>query len=180
MSDLGTTTVSNAGLWGMVQVKGDLSDSTFREVCAKVAGAPFPAQRAAEVSGESGLLWMAPDEVLVLCPRTAAPEIAAQISEGLAGQHHLSVDVSDARAVFAIEGPDVRECLARLTPANMHPAAMPTGELRRSRIAQVAAAFWLMEDGSARVICFRSVADYVGAVLAGAASEGSVGHLPQE
>ncbi len=49
---------------------------------------------------------------------------------------------------------------------------MQPGELRRSRTAQVAAAFW-QADGGYTLVCFRSVAGYVMGLLTHAAAPGS-------
>ena len=45
--------------------------------------------------------------------------------------------------------------------------------LRRSRIAQIPAAFWLDSESSATLVCFRSVAQYAFDLLADAVKTGS-------
>jgi sarcosine oxidase, subunit gamma len=50
--------------------------------------------------------------------------------------------------------------------------ALGLGELRRSRAAQVAAAFW-RDDTGFTVVCFRSVAGYMMALLSQSAKVGS-------
>ena len=83
--------------------------------------------------------------------------------------------MSDARAVFTLEGEGaaIRNVLAKLTPADLRPASLPVGEVRRTRFAQVPAAFWLAEEGRAELVCFRSVAIYVFGLLKNAAEPGS-------
>ena len=49
---------------------------------------------------------------------------------------------------------------------------MTPNELRRSRVAQVAAAFWA-QDGGYTLVCFRSVAGYVMGLLTHSAQPGS-------
>ncbi len=78
--------------------------------------------------------------------------------KALAGKHYLAVDVSDARAVFRIEGPKAAEVLMKLCPVDH--ATLAPGELRRTRAAQVACAFWRDGDGYT-LVSFRSVAAYV-------------------
>ncbi len=53
----------------------------------------------------------------------------------------------------------LRDVLAKITPADI--AGLPLGEMRRTRLQQVAAALWFETQTEARVICFRSVARYV-------------------
>lgn len=176
---VGDVRVSDAGLRGMITLKGDLSDPAFKNVCTGIAGLDFPGPRAAHCVEEKALLWMAPDEVLILLPRDEVARALSQITATLAGQHHLAADVSDGRAVIRLEGAGLREVLAKVTPADLHPDAFPLGELRRTRIGQVAGAFWLRDAQTAEVICFRSVAAYVFDLLANAATSGPVRHLPE-
>ena len=57
----------------------------------------------------------------------------------------------------------------------MRTKAFPVGTLRRTRLAQVPAAIWFEDEETAFVVAFRSVADYVFALLSNAA-KGEVGY----
>jgi sarcosine oxidase subunit gamma len=155
---------------GMVTLKGDLSSAKLRTAAAKLAGVDFPGPRGAALGQERALLWMAPDEVMVLLPRAEAAEGAATLARALSGTHHLAVDVSDARCLFRLEGAGAREVLSKLTPADLHPDAFGPGEVRRTRLGQVAAAFWMPGPESVEIVAFRSVARYVFDLLANAAA----------
>lgn len=164
------TIVQEAGLCGMVTLRGDLSDAKLRRACADFSGSSFPAPREIHQNGDRGLAWMSPDELLVLCPHDAAPDAVAQLTETLGGQHMLAVNVSDARAVFTISGAAPLDVLARLSPADLRDFG--PNRLIRTRVGQVAAAFWLSEENQITLVCFRSVARYVFDLLAGAAQAG--------
>jgi sarcosine oxidase subunit gamma len=174
----GFAKVEETGLRGMITVRGDLDSKEMAAAVKAVTGAEMPAVRKI-VHGESGsVAWMSPDELLVVCAYEEADAKVAAMNEALAGQHALVVKVSDARAVFRISGEAAREVIAKLAPVDMSPAAFPAGEFRRSRVAQVAAAFWLNEDGSFEMICFRSVAQYVFDLLSVSSEKGGeVGFL---
>lgn len=154
---------------GMVTLRGDLSAAKLRKAAAALAGVDFPGPRGASVSGERGLLWLSPDEVMVLLPRDEAAAGVVTLSKALAGTHHMAADVSDARSLFRLSGGPVREVLAKLTPSDLHPDAFAPGEVRRTRLAQVAAAFWMTDADTVEVMAFRSVARYVFDLLANAA-----------
>lgn len=158
---------------GMIALRGDLSAPPIKNAATGIAGLDMPARRVARTEGQRGLLWMAPDELLVLCPYGEVPGAAASMAKVLHGVHALVTDVSDARAMFELRGAGLRDVLAKLTPADMSVTGLPPGELRRSRLAQVPAAFWLDSETSAQVICFRSVARYVFDLLKNAAQPGS-------
>jgi len=109
----------------------------------------------------------------VLCPYDEVTPVLAGLEDALADVHAMAVDVSDARAVFAVSGANARDVLAKLAPVDLRPGAFTTGMFRRTRMAQVPAAFWCVGDDLFHVICFRSVAQYVHDLLTTAAQPGS-------
>ena len=169
--------VREAPLQGMVTLRGDLSDAAVVEPISQVTGCPLPGQRAIVQAGSSALAWMSPDELLLLVSYAEADATVVALDAALTGQHALAVNVSDARAVFQIGGPGAREVLARLCPVDLSLAAFSTGETRRTRLAQVPAAFWVDEADTFTLVCFRSVARYVFDLLRNAAANGKVGFL---
>jgi sarcosine oxidase, subunit gamma len=175
----GSVTVEDAGPVGMVTVRAVLSDEGVRAALA-TAGAEVPEAGGLTWTDDGGTLWMSPDEVLILCAAHEAAGKASALARALDGSHALVADVSQARIVIRLTGRDVlvREVLAKLSPADLRASALPPGQVRRTRLGQVAAAFWFTSDGEAMLICFRSVADYVFALLSNAAAPGSdVGHF---
>lgn len=161
----GLVTLRDCGPTGMITLRGELAASQMAQALDKAMGlsVPQPRRITATPEGARQVAWMSPDELLLILPYAQVTETLADLESLLAGTHHLAVDVSDARALIAVTGPDaqVREVLAKLAPVDLHPATFPQGEIRRTRLAQVASAFWLRDTGQAHVICFRSVAQYV-------------------
>lgn len=174
----GDVTVREDGLRGMITLRGDLSNSKLQAVCTRLTGFDFPMRGQANSDGTQGLAWMSPDEVLVMVPYDAVEAALAKIASSLEGRHHLAVNVSDARAVFIVEGPYVRDVLAKLAPVDLHPDVFISGSFLRTRLGQIAAAFWMRDPNNIEVICFRSVAEYAFGLLAAAAKGGAVGHFP--
>ncbi len=171
---VGTCTVRDAGLAGMITIRANLNDDAVR-TALDGAGVQTPEARRISETDSLTVLWMSPDELLVLCPYIEAGKTVNDITKALAGHHSLVVDVSDARALMLLSGETavLRETLAKLSPADLRSATLGLGEVRRSRLAQVPAAFWLSAEDEAHVICFRSVADYVFGLLKQSAEEGS-------
>lgn len=168
-------TVRDLGAQGMVTVRGDLGDEALAKAVKKVTGLVMPAQREIRRGKSGAVAWMSPDELLLLLPEGKAGAAVEEIDKALEGKHHLAVDVSDARALFAVEGSFAREVLAKCSPADLHPDSLPEGEIRRTRLGQVAAAFWSEGGDDWRVIVFRSVRDYAQALLERSARDGAVG-----
>jgi len=169
----GLARIEEAGPQGMITLRGDLSSKPVKAAVTAAIGAKVPGQREV-VQGKTGTaLWMSPDELLLLCPYDQVAATLDKVIAALGNAHALAVDVSDARALFSVSGPAAREVLAKLCPVDLSPAAFAPGAIRRTRMAQVAAAIWLEGEDSFRVICFRSVADYAFNVLKAAAQPGS-------
>lgn len=168
----GFATVREIGPLGMILLRARPGTPGLEQAVMSATGTALPPQRGILFGPVPGTAtgWMSPDEgLLILPPAQVTPALAA-IADALQGQHHLAADVSDLRAAFRIEGPRADQVLMKLTPADL--ARLPDGELRRSRIAQTAAAFW-RQDGGITLICLRSVAGYALGLLANAATAGS-------
>lgn len=165
----GFATIREIGPVGMVTLRAKGLKALDKAIKAAV-GTKTPAQRRIETSGERACGWMSPDEYLLVMPYAEVPKALAAIAKALGSEHHLAADVSDARAVFRIEGERADQVLRKLVPADLDRLA--PGELRRTRAAQVAVAFW-QADGGFTVVCFRSVAGYVMGLLSHASQPGS-------
>lgn len=170
----GFVQLREAGACGMITLRGDFSSAVFQKAVGEGAeGAGVPETRQITTAGDSAVAWMSPDELLIICPHAEAPARAAALAQALSGEHALAVNVSDARAVFDLTGAGSREVLAKLCPVDFAPGAFKQGEIRRTRMAQVAAAVWMTGPDSFRVVCFRSVAAYVFGLLQASAQPGS-------
>jgi sarcosine oxidase subunit gamma len=162
------------GAVGMVTLRADLAAPAVAAALAAF-GTGVPAQRRIIRAGDRAAGWMSPDEMLLVMPGADAAAVLGAVQAALAGTHHLAVDVSDARALFRLRGSGWRETLARLMPVDLHPDVFGPGELRRTRLAQVACAVWISGADEASVVCFRSVSRYVADLLDGAAGAPAAG-----
>lgn len=169
----GFATVTEFGPQGMITLRGDLASAALAAAVQAAVGVAVPAPRRIETAGARAAGWMSPDELLLWLPYAEVPAALAALEAALAGEHHLAVDVSDARATFRIAGVRSREVLMKLAPVDLAPAAFAPGELRRTRTAQVAAAFWMSGSDEFTLVCFRSVGRYVFDLLTTSATSGS-------
>jgi sarcosine oxidase subunit gamma len=165
----GFARVAEAGLRGMVTIRADL-DSTALAAALGALGLSVPAKRQIVSAGDTSVGWMGPDELLLLCDYAQAPHLCADLSAALAGEHALVVTVSDARAIFTVQGARADQVLQKLCPVDF--AALPVGELRRTRAAQIAAALWRSGPDELSLVCFRSVAGYMIGLLEVSARKG--------
>ena len=187
MSDIGTTDLGTTGLdpalarsaldvaplpglgadvaalpsRGMVTLRGDLADAGFAAALEAATGCAVPDVRRSSEAGDNRALWMSTDEVLVFCDWPSAPGMVATFMEKAGDAHVLALDVSDARAVFRIEGAKAWRVLAKGAPVDLAPGQFEIGDVRRTRIATVAAGIVKTGDEAFEVFCFRSYAAYL-------------------
>ena len=157
----GFAKVEELGLRGMITLRGDLASTEVAAAVKAATGADVPDVRKI-VSGDKGqVAWMSPDELLVLVAYEDAVATVEVMTKELGSSHSLVVNVSDARAMFRVSGEAAADVLAKVAPVDLSNDAFAAGDFRRTRLAQVAAAFWKTEDGAFELICFRSVGQYV-------------------
>lgn len=165
----GFASVREIGPLGMISLRAKRDVPGLAEAFSAL-GLTLPEVRRIAVSGDKAAGWMSPDEYLLVLPYAEVDAALASLAESLKGQHHLAANVSDARAIFRIEGAKADQVLRKLCPVDFDTLA--PNELRRSRAAQVAAAFW-KDDKGFTVVCFRSVAGYMMGLLKHSAMPGS-------
>ena len=167
----GIADITEAGLQGMITLRGNLASAKMKKAVKAATGCDMPALRRIVLKDGKGAGWMSPDELLILVPYAEAKATVDALSAALEGQHALVADVSDARAMFRITGPRAAEVLMKLCPVDL--PMLATGEVRRTRAAQVAAALWKSGADGFTLVSFRSVAGYVMRVLEASARPGS-------
>jgi sarcosine oxidase subunit gamma len=165
----GFANVKEIGPLGMLSLRAQ-PDLPGLDAALAALGLTRPDPRRIVVHGARSCGWMSPDEYLIVLPYDEAGAALVTLEQTLAGAHHLVANVSDARAVFRIEGGKAVQVLSKLMPVDF--ATLAPRELRRSRAAQVAAAVWA-QDGGFTLVCFRSVAAYVMGLLSHSAMPGS-------
>lgn len=162
--------VEEAGLVGMITLRGDLASKGVAKAVEAATGAAMPGQGEIVEGAKGRVGWMSPDELLLIVDHADAPAVVEAATATLGDEHSLVVNVSDARAVYRVKGAASREVIAKLAPADT--SVMQPGMLRRTRIAQIPAAFYLEDDETAVLVCFRSVAQYAFDLLKDAARAG--------
>lgn len=167
----GIARIEEQGLVGMITIRGDFASKTFSSAVEAVSGCAMPEVRKTTSAGDKRLAWMSPDELLLITPHMNATADVADLEAKFGDEHALAINVSDARAVFRISGAASREVISKVAPVDMSDFA--EGDFRRSRFAQVPAAFWMSGEDAFDVVCFRSVAQYIFDLLSVAAQDGS-------
>jgi sarcosine oxidase subunit gamma len=129
---------------------------------AALAGAPaLPAEPNTVLDeGSRAVLWLGPDEWLVLETPGDGTGLIASLSAALAGTHHSVVDVGANRVALELGGPGRLDLLARGCSLDLHPRAWRAGMCAQTMLAK--AQVVLQErPGSTRVLVRPSFAGYL-------------------
>ena len=121
-------TLRRHGPVGMITLRADLATPALPTRIEGALGLAVPGTRAVVAAGAKTLLWMSPDELLLVLPPSEVTQTLGALADALKNDHHLAVDVSDARAMFHLGGPGAREVLAKLAPVDLHPDHFGRGE----------------------------------------------------
>ena len=142
----------------------------------KVTGLDLPAKPlGTAVSDDAALLWLGPDEWMLVTPAEDEGAIAAKLAEALAARHHQLVDVGDYYTAIDVTGPKSRELLMKLTVLDIHPRAFEAGQVTGTIFGHANAVIWLVSDidgdPTFRLFVRWSYADYLWCLLADAGLE---------
>ncbi len=157
---------------GKIDLRGEPTKK-FRDAVAGVLGvAPPTAPNTAAGDDARTVLWLGPDEWLIVTPPGAEDETARALRAALAGHHAAVTDVSEGRTVIALAGPHARDVLAKGCPINVHPRVFGAGHCAQSTYGKANVLVHQTSDAPAFDIYIeRSFADYLWACLEDAAEE---------
>ncbi|WP_326835609.1 sarcosine oxidase subunit gamma family protein [Amycolatopsis rhabdoformis] len=139
-----------------------------------VLGVPLPDEPCTFTSGTGrfgtvDVLWLGPDEYLVL----AAPGLAAEIEAALREAIVVGAvtDTSAQRTTVRLAGPAVRDVLAHGCAIDLDPAASPPGTCVQTLLARTGIVLLVRAGDEFTVLVRQSFAPYFAAWLADAATE---------
>ncbi|HSK51741.1 MAG TPA: sarcosine oxidase subunit gamma family protein [Clostridia bacterium] len=123
---------------------------------------------------DAAVLWLGPDEWLVVGPADAERTLEEQLLTALGGASSrvAIVDVSANRTTLELGGPRVRELLEFGCPLDLDPRAFGPGRCAQTLLARANVLVWHVTDepeGTWRLLVRPSFAAYVAAWLADAA-----------
>ena len=119
---------------------------------------------------DRSILWLGPDEWLVVAAPGRAGAVSGDIAAALAGVHHSVVDVSANRAVIDVAGTRGRDVLSKGCPLDLHPSVWRPGMCSQSLLGRAQALLHERPIGT-RLYVRPSFGDYVVDWLIDAARE---------
>lgn len=112
-------------------------DKRFTVLIEATLGCPLPLLPNTVREGNSlSVLWLGPDEWLVVGPADTEWQIEGVLNDALAGVHASVVDVSASRTVLELSGPKAREVLAKGCALDLHPRSFGPGRCAQTLLAK--------------------------------------------
>lgn len=93
---------------------------------------------------ELAVAGIAPESWMMTC-EGASDAFAATLRSAFGG-HASIVDLTDAYATLRLEGPRVRESLAKLVPIDLHERTFAPGDIAQTVAAHMSVTLWRLED----------------------------------
>lgn len=158
---------------GKINLRGKADDNAFAAAVAGAVGtAPPSTPGTVAAAGDRDILWLGPDEWLVVTPAGNESAVCAALTAALAGMRASATDVTDNYTTVRIAGPKARWVLAKGWAVDLHPAAFGPGRVAQSSLALTNAVLRQTDEEPAYEILVRpSFAKYLWDWLTDAALE---------
>jgi len=155
-----------------VNLRGAPNDSKFVRAVTSVTDVAPPTQPCTSVASLFvSILWLGPDEWLVISETQRGDEIVAGLRQALRGIHSAVTEVGDGRVVCALSGVAARSVLAKGCSIDFHSRAFPAGQCVQTLLAKASVLIHSRAADSYEVYVARSFADYAWAWLENATVE---------
>ncbi|HZW59524.1 MAG TPA: sarcosine oxidase subunit gamma family protein [Woeseiaceae bacterium] len=157
----------------LLNLRCDASDARTVEALGEALGAGLPrtANRSRSDAGVS-VLWLGPDEWLVMAGDGAAGTIEARLRAAAGGDPWLAVvDLSHSYAGLRLHGAATRDVLAKGCPLDLHRSAFVAGDCAQTVLAGTRVLMCCRSDDDIELWVRNSFARHAAAWLADAMAE---------
>jgi len=154
--------LNDGGFLGQLSLRGFADAAFVAAVESAIALAPPREPNRVAQNGESRILWLGPDEWLVVTHEDKTEAYSKKLLELLEGQHFAIADVSEARALIGISGPKARDTLAHGCSLDLHPRVFRTDQCAQTLLARIPIILHQRDDvPSYDIFVQRSLAEYL-------------------
>ena len=152
-------TVSEVAHLGKINLRGgeDILPGVKKHTGCKA----LPENNRTVTVGERTLVWLAPDEFLVLCEAGEEAGLHSQLMLDLGKVHAAVTNVTDALCAMSLRGPALRKVLAKGCALDLHPSVFTAGMCAQTMLSHAAVTLVAVSDDQFTLICRTSFAAYV-------------------
>jgi sarcosine oxidase, subunit gamma len=131
---------------------------------AELLGVALPTAAATYAkNADTTVIWLGPDEWLVIGASLTGPELEARLRDAVSPHGGAAVDVSGQRTTLRLRGPRGREVLAKGCAIDLHPSAFGGGAAAQTMLGQTGVILLSVDGGGAdyRILVRSSFARYL-------------------
>lgn len=157
----------------LLNLRGDADDRAFHDAVRAVTGVEVPlAPNTWAAAGDRGLIWLGPDEWLLVAPDGEAAGLESGLRARLPGHDWLSiVDVSSNYTGFVLSGSRARDVLAKGCALDLDARAFAAGAAAQTVLAQTRVLLTGVDEDTIGIRVRNSFARYLLAWLDDAMAE---------
>ena len=154
---------------GKINMRADKSAS---KIVKSITGCAFPpAANKFTTAGERHVVWLGPDEFMIICEAGKDEELTGTTRASTESQHVAITNITDALAAFHLKGDAVRSVLAKGCALDLHQNSFTSGDAAQTLLSHAAVTIMALPDDEFIVICRTSFASYLHDWLCDAALE---------
>lgn len=177
----GVVEISEVAFLTMVGLRVNRDSDAGQRVAAVTGGLPATCGSVSG-AGDTSVLWLGPEEFLVVAPREAHESLGGGLIQALrealgdgAGQ---IVDLSANRTTFELTGPRARAVLEKGCSLDLHPRVLKAGTALSTEVGNIPVVLWKTGDETFRLFPRASFADFLGRWLLDAMREYASPEVP--
>ena len=149
---------------GHINLRCDPQDPLLTDRIERALGCRLPRTPNTFHTGSAGcrVLWLGPDEWLIVTPEDSAGRVAQELQQASGDGFATVVELGSGQTVIELSGTRAREIIAKGCPLDLHPRVFGPGRCAQSRLARTLVIL-LQVDGTPtfELIVRRSFADYL-------------------
>ena len=177
----GVVEISEVAFLTMVGLRVNRDSDAGQRVAAVTGGLPATCGSGSG-TGDTSVLWLGPEEFLVVAPRDAHESLGGGLIQALrealgdgAGQ---VVDLSANRTTFELTGPRARAVLEKGCSLDLHPRVLKAGTALSTEVGNIPVVLWKTGEETFRLFPRASFADFLGRWLLDAMREYASPEVP--
>jgi len=172
-----TVALAPTGFHTLVNLRARADDKAYAAGLSDLFGLELPVEpNRYNSAGEHALLWLGPDEWLLLAPDSEGPGIENRLRKALGEDPWLAVvDLSHNYTGLMLSGPSARDVLAKGCPLDLHPRTFGEGQCAQTILAGTRVLFRATASDTIELWVRNSFARYTAQWLTDAMAEYSDG-----
>ena len=111
--------------------------------------------------GDRHIVWLGPDEFLLLCAAGSETHLHSQLTLDMAGIHAAVTNVTDSLCALSLRGKAVRKVLAKGCALDLHASQFGAGDCAQTMLAHAAVTLIAQDASGFTLVCRTSFAPYV-------------------